>query len=118
MTYRLAGANLVEPDPRGFHGGERPLLKLQRRRAFAGIRERAAGNRPMIRTLGDLQGFDRRLMFGLPDQPRRQTAERVVPGRTVALNPERFAGVLAHCLRDPPSVALEGDEEIAAIADR
>ena len=113
----LSSANLVEPDARGFDGVERLLLKLQRGWPFAGIRERAAGNRPVIPALGGLQRVDRRRMFGLPGEPRRQTPDRVVAGRTTAFNPEWFAGVLALGMRDPLSVALDGDEAVSEIAD-
>src|SRR5258708_15717354 len=77
---RFLRADLVEPDARRFDGIERVLLHLLRGRTLGRIRERAAGDRPMIRALRFLQLLKSGGVRALPFLPVHNAPNRL--GRT------------------------------------
>src|SRR5437016_6513808 len=99
-SIRLVCANLVEPHARGFDGIERFLLRLERRRPFDRTRERAARDRPMIRLLGALERLEGGRVLALPVKPAREALERILFGRTAALDPESIACVRPFSVSD------------------
>src|SRR2546427_13288076 len=115
VSLGLPRPDLVEADARRFDGLERFLLQLQRARTFRRARERAARNRPMIRTLGALELLECRGVLVLPLEPARQPVDRRRLGRTRTLDAERIAIVVAHGLGEPLPVALGGDETIFSV---
>src|SRR5262245_37161462 len=114
-SLRFPRTDVVEADARRFDRVERLFLHLQRARPFGRARERAAGNRPMIRALGPLQRLERRGMLVLPLEPARQAIECRRFGRAAAFDTERIVVVVAHGVREPLVVAFGRDQTISLV---
>src|SRR4029077_15609891 len=90
LRLRPQSANLVEPDARSLHGGQRLLLHLDRTRSLGRAHERAARNGPMVRALRELELIERGRMLALPFEPARQPLCGLVFGGARALDAERI----------------------------
>src|SRR5207245_1115318 len=108
----LPRADLVEPHARGFHLFERLLLQLDRRRSFGGARERAPGDRPVVRALRALQRIERGGVLVLPLEPARQPLDRLGFRRARAVDAKAIAAAGALGMREPSAVSPVNDDAI------
>src|ERR1700722_10943668 len=113
----LPSADFIEPFTRGFDLLERFLLQLDRRGPLDRARERAPGDRPVVRALRLLKRLQRGRVLVLPGQPPNQALDRGRVGLARAFDPESFAcrGLLG--AGDPFTVALDGHDPVLAVAN-
>src|SRR5436190_12271190 len=72
----------------------------------------------MIGAFRLLERDERRRVLGLPRQPPPQRLGRGLLRLAGAFDAEEVAGALAHRVREPPAVALRGNNAVPDVADR